>query len=299
MIFDRTRLVPSLLTCLLATGTGAAEPTVAELRDRVVKADTAEKKAEAYKAFFLKVGRAGLKDLMKDDDTGIALQAAWETYAKPIKRRPAVGARADDVYDPAELKKFVAVLKERTKAPVPDGWAAAMTDVDLFSGAHHAFIGPLVDETDTPTEPRTGRGDLKAELNGDNIVCSAGGRSVAFPKDTFGGILTESFVGSVGEKRSVIAAYTKASGFAYQVAGFEGEGGKPVWKAEVWAAGRDFLGGRGYHAVDFVETDGVAYLFGMESHGAYAEAFDVATGKVKFRFCTCYWWHWSEAWGLK
>jgi hypothetical protein len=40
-------------------------------------------------------------------------------------------------------------------------------------------------------------------------------------------------------------------------------------------------------------------VFGMESHGAYIEAFDAGTGKVRFRFCTCYWSEHSETWGLK
>ncbi len=51
--------------------------------------------------------------------------------------------------------------------------------------------------------------------------------------------------------------------------------------------------------VDVTEKGEVTSVFGVESHGAYAEAFDSATGKVKFRFCTCYWFHNCEAWGLK
>src|SRR5437899_5331208 len=105
MMHDRSRLLMSLLTFGLAIGTGrGAEPTVAELRERVLKADSPKKKGEAYEAYFLKVGRAGLKDLMKDEDAGIAIQAAWETHLLPAKRDPRMPGRGDDVYNPAELK---------------------------------------------------------------------------------------------------------------------------------------------------------------------------------------------------
>jgi hypothetical protein len=39
-------------------------------------------------------------------------------------------------------------------------------------------------------------------------------------------------------------------------------------------------------------------VYGCDSHGMYAEGFDAKTGKCRFRFCTCYWFNFSEAWGL-
>jgi hypothetical protein len=274
-----------------------AETTTAALREAVLRAGSSRQAAAAFRAYFLRLGRAKLNDQLKDENTGIALQAAWETHLKPVKRKMKAGDRTDDVYDPAELGRFVEFLKERTKAPVPNWWATDITDVDLFPGQHHGFIGPWYAARRKRKE--ADRGQLLVEMKEDSVICTAGNRSVEFPNDTFNGTFGGSFVGQLGEKRSVVAAYTSASGFAYQVAGFEGKGGKTTWKADVWAAGRNGLGGLGYHFVQMTEKDGVAYLFGMESHGAYVEAFDVATGRVQFRFCTCYWWNNSEAWGLK
>ncbi len=276
---------------------GGPEPTPEALREQVLRADTRAKAADAYKAYFLRLGRASLRDRMKDEDTGLALQAAWEAHLKPAKRKDA-GLRSDDMYDPAELGKFLAFLKARTKAPVPDWWAKGIVDVDLFPGQHHAFIGP--GEKANPGKTGTAAaGEPRVKEKGNSLVFSVGGRSVEFPKSTFGERLPPAFVGWVGEGRSVVAAYPTISGFPYKVAGFADKGGKPTWTADVWAAGRPFLAGLGYHFVDLKEKDGIVYLFGMESHGAYLEAFDVATGRCKFRFCTCYWFDFSEEWGLK
>jgi hypothetical protein len=216
-------------------------------------------------------------------------------HLKAAKRNVKVDLRADDVYDQAELSAFVAFLKGRTKAPVPDWWAIAVTDVDLFPSQHHAFVGSGEAAQKRPEDCKK----LRVEEKGNNLVCTTDGRFVEFPKDTFDLRFTGSLVGWLGEKRSMVAAYTDVSGFPYQMCGFEGRGGKPAWKTHVWAAGRSFLGGIGYHRVEMTEKDGVVYLFGMESHGAYVEGFDVASGQVRFRFCTCYWFHHSEAWGLK
>src|SRR5262245_27547232 len=132
----------TVLGVLITSPSAMAEPpkTLASLREQVLAATSSREKADAYKKIFQKVGRAELGELMKDEYTGIALQAAWESHRKPIERPMLIPNRADDVYDPAELQKFVTFLKDRTKAPVPDWWAETIVGIDLFPGRHHAFI---------------------------------------------------------------------------------------------------------------------------------------------------------------
>lgn len=311
MIHDRARLVLSLLTFILAIATvRGAEPTVAELRERVLKADSPKKKGEAYEAFFVKVGRDGLKELMKDDDPSIAIQSAWQAHAKPIKREPAVRGRADDIYDPEEFKKFVSFLKERGKVDVPEWWASAVVMVDVFPGHHHGFIGP-VDERPFSRQERLhkaeteGRAPVVQEKDG-TITYSAGGRKLTFPKNVFDGLFGRP-VGVIGENHSAVLAFapglfTADMGlFPYQAVGFDGRGGKPTWRSTVWGSGEQgpWLNARDRHLDDMTLKDGVVCVFGMSGFTAWAEAFDLATGAVKFRFSSSYWCHWSEAWGLK
>ncbi len=85
----------------------------------------------AYKAYFEKLGKSGLKEAMKDKNTGIALQAAWEVHKQPAEKKITVG-RSERKYDPEELEKFLAFLKERTKAPVPEWWGVVITNNDVF-----------------------------------------------------------------------------------------------------------------------------------------------------------------------
>ena len=77
-------VVFGLVCPLVVWGNPANEITA--LRETVLKAEGMLAKSEAYKKLFQEVGRAGLKDLRKDEDTSIALQAAWELSKKPVMR---------------------------------------------------------------------------------------------------------------------------------------------------------------------------------------------------------------------
>ncbi len=283
-----------VLWCLIAS---AAEPEkdVKTLRDAVVKADTQKDKMYGYKALFEKVGKAGLPELMKDDDTGITLQAAWEVHKKLLPLNEKEG-RVRWVYDPEELTKFVEVLKERTKAPVPDWWADSITVVNVTPGKGHGFgdyakLRPEVHKTEDLTRIPEGH---ELEKKADTLVYKVGKRSVEFPKATFN--THSNFAGFVGEKRSAIA---KCSGQGFVIAGFEGKGGKAVWKAEGWGTGVQAIAGGWYQWVEVSENDGTVFVFGKDPLGMYLEAFDLATGKPAFRFSTSYVCLYSEKWSIK
>jgi hypothetical protein len=287
-----------------ACGTAAAQPddSPKALRAKVIQAADSDSKADAYKALLLKVGKAGVADLMKDEDTGIALQAAWEAHKKSARRPKHLEHRSDDIYDPGELAKFLAFVRDRTKAPVPDWWAANIADVDLAPGQAHGFLS-LTDSKPGPKLRKSRVGSLvpegaELERRGGALVYSAGGRSVEIPADTFGMSPDDYFVGLAGDKWSAIAPYG-VGGFPFRLAGFVGKGGKAAWTADVWAAGRTGLAGEGWHVVELKGSRDAVYVFGEEGCGMYLEAFDAATGKCLYRFCTCYWFHFPETWGLK
>src|SRR5262245_57447199 len=78
-------LIVSIFLCALATralGQPKSEPTVATLRQKVIDAKDREEADKAWKALLQRVGPAGLPELMKDKDTSIAVQAAWEAHKK-------------------------------------------------------------------------------------------------------------------------------------------------------------------------------------------------------------------------
>jgi len=272
------------------------------LRDQVLQADTAANAGKAFEELFQHIGAVGLRDLLADKHNGIALQAAWEVHKKAIKRPTPIANRTDDIYDRDELAKFLTFLKDRTKAPVPDWWAAGITQIELFPGQHLASGDWLLKDRPKFKKSKSGKyipemADL--ELVDGTLRYSAGGRKVEFPEATFGNLSCDCLTGLLGDKRSAVAAFSTGGGFRFTLAGFEGKGGKPVWTTDVWAAGRTVLGGYAAHRMELVEKDGSLFVFGAESHGMYLEAFDAATGKCLYRFCNGYWFHFSEAWGRR
>jgi hypothetical protein len=285
----------------LSAGTALAQEPgrLKELREAILKAGSYEDKAKAYQELFRNVGLIGCKDFMKDEDTGIALQAAWEAHKKLVKRPKPIDGRTEWVYDRAEMERFVAFLKGRTKAPVPDWWGETLVAVDVVPGEHHAFVGGPFPKVGGGKDLVYFREGHKAEKRGGKLVYTGGERMIEIPEKTFSDSSNDSFVGLLGEKRSFVAAYMPYAAFPAELAWLDSKGGKPVWMADVWAAGRDAFSGWGLHRIELRQGNSAVYVFGAESHGAYLEAFEEATGKCLFRFCTCYWFNFPEKWGLK
>ncbi|VTU02329.1 Uncharacterized protein OS=Planctomyces limnophilus (strain ATCC 43296 / DSM 3776 / IFAM 1008 / 290) GN=Plim_1006 PE=4 SV=1 [Gemmataceae bacterium] len=279
----------------------AQDSSVEKLCEQVLRAETRTKRGEAYQALFEHVGQKGLSDLTKSTDTGIALQASWELHKKLIKRAKHIPGRTDDIYDPDQIAKFLVVLKDRTKAPVPEWWSTTLQDVGVFTGEHHAFWGDL-----DPQLQRTRKGGpyhpkgVKLTENGDQLKYAASGRAISVNKSAFKVQLADYYPGYVDEKAAYLAPCWLQCAVPFQVAALEGKGGKPAWVADVWAANGGGGGsGPPHHRVEVVATDKAVYVFGSEAHGMYVEAFDAATGMNLFRFCTCYWDRFSERWNIK
>jgi hypothetical protein len=315
-----------LLSALAATwpvaagGTSAAQPeeAIKALREKVFQSDRVriekndwettpgDVKAKAYKALFLKAGRAGLHDLITDEDTGIALQAAWETRKKITQERVYIGHYGSRMYDRGVLGGFLEFLKVRTGATPPGWWADSIVTVDVDPGVTCTF--PLLEENRVGAGPRLreaeagGRilvpqgADLKA--TGDDLVYSAVGRTVRFPTKTF--LPWWSYAGLLGNKWSVISGYGLDGGTPFKLAGFTGEGGMPAWMSPVWCGMRPrVLGNPGRKFVELTGVKDAVFVWVGGNGGMEVEAFDLATGRCQFRFSATYWRNPSEAWGLK
>lgn len=195
--------------------------------------------------------------------------------------------------------KFIVFFEGLTKTKAPTWWSRGIADVDVFANEHHAFISQGKLKWPLQSVTPSGKDGLRVEEKKALLQCTSGNRSLEIEKSVFDSIYSGSYVGWLGKDRSVVASYWDGSGFSYQIAGFKDGNRKQEWKTDVWAAGRSSLGGNGFHHVELQENEGIVIIYGIESHGAYAEAFDIATGKASFRFCTCYWFNFSEAWWAK
>ena len=285
----------------------AASGDAQKLRSNVLTAGTEFEASEAYKNFFCSIGLASLPGLFEDEDTGIALHAAWEAHKALATRQAAESAldtpvRSEIIYDRARLTQFQAFVKKRTKAPIPAWWSSQIVDVDVAPGKCHAFNGAHVAMALRFRKSNAGpRVPLNSELanEGQLLRYSSHEQTLLFDGSKFKGVLPDSYCGLLGKSQSVLAGFSSGGGFNYMIAGLSSNGGDFRWKADVWATGRLCLAGGGFHAVELIEQDGTLFVFGAETHGMYLEAFHVVTGKPQYRFCTQYWGNASEAWPLK
>jgi hypothetical protein len=283
----------------------AAEPAPPP-RPVVRLKETPDKQAKAYKALFERVGKSGLVGLSKDEDTSLALQAAWEIHKKLIISDKQVGWRPKHTYDPKEMNKFVAFFKERTQAPVPDWWVDGIVDLAVWEGEFHLWVeanSRLREYTEIafPNHVWYVRKGVDIAMKAESCTYKAGGVSIDFPKPK---APTDRFVGDClidapGKTITCLGVYRSSRPLRFDLAGFETKSGKRLWLSEVWALGEwGASGPNSDHRAALVTKGATIYVFGAARQGLYAEAFDLETGHCMYRFCTSYWGHWSEKWDL-
>jgi hypothetical protein len=276
------------------------------LRKRIVDAIRSKKSsprapAEVYKDLFERVGLEGLPALMKDKDTSIALQAAWEHYKKVAKKPTEHEGRTDWVLDRGKLKGFLAYYAARVKTKAPKWWQDAVMNI------HASPESYLVVEIKS-VMARDSRVNLRRR--GKQVVVSAGGRAVTVREDSIpedwwmpDGTAVDSIEASLGAERSFLTQATSLDRFPLICV--SSRTGRRLWSAEIWGKMRDPavpLIGTGIPPGDVVEVwaegDRVI-VYGFSVGGQYAEAFDANTGRPLFRFCTSYWPYRAQTWNLK
>ena len=295
-------VAPLLFATAIAVDSSAGQQTddkVNTLRKEIVTGissaeDKSEAVAKAYKTLFTHLGLDGVKKLINDEDTSIALQAAWETHKTIVKRNPAVPIRTNWVFDKKPMEEFLAVVAKRLKAEPPEWWRATLLVGDVFPGMHHAFID-LGGELPVPP---------KLEVQKDEVIITSGKQVTRLPRAVYDKAASFADIGTApealwGADQSFFAR-PFFRGYPFQAVGVDTKTGKKLWMALVWAARRGFsTGPAGVCPVEIRRHGDTVIVYGCESHGMYAEGFDAKTGKCQFRFCTCYWFNFSERWGLK
>jgi hypothetical protein len=263
------------------------------LRDLLADEDKSIAVAGAYKKLFAHVGIAGLPKLVEDEDTSIALQAAWELHRKAVKREPPIQNRTDWVFDKKPMEQFLKVLGKRLKSDPPAWWGSTLLKGEVFPGQHHAFTDLEKQQPPTAT----------VIVGKDEVVITAGKQSVRMPKADFEKDKHELDIGApvaLCEADLSFIAHLVFRGYPFKLVGVDSKQSKRLWSATVWAARRGFSSGPpGVSPVEVRRHGDTVIVYGSESHGMYIEGFDSKTGKCRFRFCSCYWFNFPEKWDLK
>ena len=232
------------------------------------------------------------------------MQAKWELQKKLVKRPQPLGTHREDTYDPDNLKEFVTFLKTRVKCPLPEWWVEAIVDVDVVPGKLHGFERA---EKSPDLKEATAGGlvpdgaDLVAD--GKTLCFTQGKRKLSFSikdlqkKTPISKALAFSVAWS--GKVGAVAVYCPVIGAGGMIYGFPEDGGKQLWESGIWCVHRKEALSPAPHCLEVVATEDTFFVCGQEISGMYLEAFESATGKCRFRFCTCYWSNFSETWKLK
>jgi hypothetical protein len=283
-----------LIACLRAAAQDDRDLDLGEvLRAKVLdnlfsEDDKSQVVADAYEQLFTLAGPAGLRELANDKDPSIALQAAWELHKKAVTRDPEIPGRTDWVFDKELLKGFLKDLAKHLKCEPPKWWSTTLINGEEFPGRHHAFV--------TREEPEPSTATMSPD--GEDYVVTSGKLSVRMPKALLRhGQFDHPPVFLCGADKSFVAR-PQSRGYPFEVTGVESKTGKRLWTATVWAARRGFSSGPdNVCPIEIRRMEDQVLVFGCESHGIYAEGFDAQTGKCQFRFCSCYWFNFSESWG--
>jgi hypothetical protein len=291
-------LIASLFAVAIAKSALAVEPEVdvLDLRSDILQSISLDdlhddSVADAYTKLFARLGPVGTKKFINDDDTSIALQAAWETYKRRVKKQTAFRGRTQWGYDKDSLEEFLTFLAERLQSEPPDWWRATLLEVDVFPGRHHAFIdfkGKL------PKPP-------KVRLNKGEVTIASAMQSVTIRKSMY-----DKFAPLGDPNRPPVVHWDQSTFFfarpedrsyPYDLVCVDLETGKELWLASIWASRRGVsTGAPGRHPVEIRQLEGTVIVYGGGQAGMYIEGFDAKTGECRFRFCTSYWMHFSEAW---
>lgn len=280
---------------LVAGATVASEDIESRPRERILNSKDAVDAGKSYQALLSDLGPEALATMLSDTNKGIALHAAWELHRRVIEN-PAHASGY--TYSREELAKFTRFLKDKIKISAPEWWSTALMEMDVFPGDHHASSRTM------GQWPRLVRSKIglfvpvgaDLQMTGEDLVYLENERTIVSPASAFEKLMTDSYVGVSAGERSLVAGFCSASGCKYKLVCVESDSKKLVWVADVWATGPKSGSGNDKHRVTLIERSGVVYVFGADSNGLYLEAFEFTSGRPQFRFCTCYWSNYPEAW---
>ncbi len=166
--------------------------------------------------------------------------------------------------DPEKTEEFIRCFETDLGIAPPKWWQETLKGIYIFPGKHHYF-------------PDVGSRKFEnSELVRDiyKVVAGPDGNQHAWTEESL----------------------ARRAGVSHTLRMKHRQSDEVVWDARVWAVHRMTLLGLHVHSQKVLVDDDRVFVFGAESHGAYAEVFQLKDGKPLFRFCTCYWFNFSERW---
>lgn len=273
-----------LVLLLVATSALAQDPKdpIVDLADRLIQRSS---DAFAGDDLYIRIRKAitpsKLEALSDDKYDSLVLRLAFDSSAVRGEQSET------NLPDPAWSSAFEKVLYDRLGVKAPKWWVnriAAIKATDKQAVNWSFEDGPhFVPAEDI--EVRMPK-NVAARIEGGKVVVTVNGHSATFAREVF------DFPGLKFDRRiSVHATESKLFLAVYQDAPtavpiycVNLADGKILWRTAAKGIPRSNILGRPRQLVDLVVSEKRLYIFGIESHGAFVEAFSLETGERVLRF---------------
>lgn len=257
--------------CVAGRALAQDGPPVALARRAAARVVRACGAGEEVRAAFAGLSPPEIDALATDRDRTLRLLATWE------RERRVAGERleADGV------ARFLRALEAELGRPAPGWWQ------DALRGARYH-----------PRTSATSYDVSRARRARFTQVISWGGRTFAAPAGVpaLGAIPPPAEAApdhvdaiQVGARVVVVPFDPSAGGFPFEVTAYRAGPVERAWRATACSAGREVLSGLGELAVELDVVANELRVWSGESHGLAIDAFDLATGAVRWRFSTDLW----------
>jgi hypothetical protein len=245
--------------------------------------------AKGYEDLFRRVGPAGIRELKKHKNPGVALRAAWEEVRLTIPEKRQVNQGPGMPVEADALERFLGFAKTRLAARVPGWWQRALLGAEAHRRDNIYFTSSqddMYEDAGAGIRAKPGisivrRGkELLATIGEDSIVLPEGIAENAGSRDHFSAGLASTYA---------YVALHPSWAKGYDLFRLDRQLGKVAWKTDVWAYGmRMFYLGPHFHNVTVIAQEQQVTVFGGSTGVLYVESFKAADGRTLYRFCTGY-----------
>jgi hypothetical protein len=254
-----------------------------QLVREIAAASTPNQAGRLYSKLFKAVNQAGLAELKKCPETGVALRATWEE---------AVGNRNGDEIEPMAMAKFLGFVKGRLEIDLPD-WLeqfALKAHVRSDGMALLGFQDLMTLEKwpdDLPELVEIKESDDRVRIRLENQSLLAGREILDLQE--WARSQAHSKTAGLMDQNECFLAFHSNSGQTYPLVCLDRRTGEIRWKSTVWAGDCECVVlGKPLEIVTLVAKGNQLFVIGAGSPHFYIECFHRQTGKPHFRFVNWY-----------
>jgi hypothetical protein len=240
--------------------------------------------AKGYEELFRRVGPAGIRELKKHKNPGVALRAAWEEVRLTVPKKELSGVPVDA----DALQRFLNVAKEQLPLLIPDWWQKALLSARANRRDNISFRLPKKMYEDAGAGLRA-KPEIGVAKQAKGLLVTIGDESVLLREAIVEESASRDHLSALFGANDAFIALHRATGQGYPLHCINRKTDKVKWNATVWADGGGLIvySGTHRHSVSIIAGKQQVLVFGCSGF-LYMEAFNTDDGAALYRFSTRY-----------